>query len=356
MRRSRSSSRLVAAAVPGRRARRSRPRASSPRSSSPSWRTPTAASRSRPCRSRTSPTRSTTGRTSSRRASSSRRPARCSTGRVGAAAEARRRLARPRRDPGLRLAPGRRDARRLRRVRRLQVAHVAARNGVHDACGPERLDAIRPLAANWWAGDDPLRHLLRPAAAARRGQRGASTLSPAWFSWVGAAPTLELVARDRRRGDPRARRRRSRTASARASASSPATPRSSRPTSTARRSASRAPASWPPSAPGACAPRSTSTTPSATWTPRSTRSRLAKPRLRAAGVGVRPEHPAPVRADHARLVLASAPVRADPEAEAARRPVREDAHHPLPARRSATSRCRRCGRARRAGRPTECEW
>lgn len=58
---------------------------------------------------------------------------------------------------------------------------------------PERLDAIRPLAANWYAGEDPLDTYyglpLRLAEETRR-----LDLSPAWFSWVGAAPTLELVA------------------------------------------------------------------------------------------------------------------------------------------------------------------
>jgi selenocysteine lyase/cysteine desulfurase len=49
-----------------------------------------------------------------------------------------------------------------------------------------------PLAANWYAADDPFRDYydsgLRLATDARR-----LDLSPAWFSWVGTAPALELL-------------------------------------------------------------------------------------------------------------------------------------------------------------------
>jgi selenocysteine lyase/cysteine desulfurase len=57
---------------------------------------------------------------------------------------------------------------------------------------PERLDAIVPAAAGWWAGDDVHASYfgppLRLATTARR-----LDSSPAWFSWVGTAPALELV-------------------------------------------------------------------------------------------------------------------------------------------------------------------
>jgi len=57
---------------------------------------------------------------------------------------------------------------------------------------PARLDAIRPAAAGWYAGEDPYESYagppLRLAADARR-----LDTSPAWFSWAGAAPTLELI-------------------------------------------------------------------------------------------------------------------------------------------------------------------
>ena len=58
---------------------------------------------------------------------------------------------------------------------------------------PDRMDGLRPLAANWYAGDDPWTSIygspLRLAADARR-----FDVSPAWFSWVGAAESLELLA------------------------------------------------------------------------------------------------------------------------------------------------------------------
>jgi selenocysteine lyase/cysteine desulfurase len=57
---------------------------------------------------------------------------------------------------------------------------------------PERLDGVVPAAAGWWAGDDPHTAYtggpLRLASTARR-----LDSSPAWFSWVGTQPALELV-------------------------------------------------------------------------------------------------------------------------------------------------------------------
>lgn len=51
---------------------------------------------------------------------------------------------------------------------------------------------VVPSQAGWWAGDDPHGSYygppLRLAGDARR-----LDLSPAWFSWVGAAPALELL-------------------------------------------------------------------------------------------------------------------------------------------------------------------
>ncbi|RIQ18918.1 aminotransferase class V-fold PLP-dependent enzyme [Jiangella rhizosphaerae] len=53
-------------------------------------------------------------------------------------------------------------------------------------------ERVVPSQAGWWAGDDPHASYygppLRLAADARR-----LDLSPAWFSWVGAAPALELL-------------------------------------------------------------------------------------------------------------------------------------------------------------------
>ena len=57
----------------------------------------------------------------------------------------------------------------------------------------ERLEEIVPAAAGWFAGVDPYDSYygmpVRLAADARR-----LDTSPAWFSWVGCAPTLELIA------------------------------------------------------------------------------------------------------------------------------------------------------------------
>jgi selenocysteine lyase/cysteine desulfurase len=59
--------------------------------------------------------------------------------------------------------------------------------------GPERREELLPLAAGWYAGEDvPDSYYgapLRLAADARR-----FDLSPAWLSWVGAAPALALLA------------------------------------------------------------------------------------------------------------------------------------------------------------------
>jgi selenocysteine lyase/cysteine desulfurase len=61
------------------------------------------------------------------------------------------------------------------------------------AVRPELWDGLRPLAAGWYAGDDPWTSIydlpLRLARDARR-----FDTSPAWFSWVGAAVSLELLA------------------------------------------------------------------------------------------------------------------------------------------------------------------
>jgi selenocysteine lyase/cysteine desulfurase len=58
---------------------------------------------------------------------------------------------------------------------------------------PERREELLPLAAGWYAGADvPASYYgppLRLASDARR-----FDLSPAWLSWVGAAPAVELLA------------------------------------------------------------------------------------------------------------------------------------------------------------------
>jgi selenocysteine lyase/cysteine desulfurase len=58
---------------------------------------------------------------------------------------------------------------------------------------PERLAMLRPLYAGWYAGDNPWTAIygppLRLATDARR-----LDISPAWLSWVGTVPALELLA------------------------------------------------------------------------------------------------------------------------------------------------------------------
>ena len=62
------------------------------------------------------------------------------------------------------------------------------------ALGDELLELVEPLAAGWYAGEDPHASYygppLRLAASARR-----LDTSPAWFSWVGTEPAIELVRR-----------------------------------------------------------------------------------------------------------------------------------------------------------------
>lgn len=58
---------------------------------------------------------------------------------------------------------------------------------------PEHLDGLTPNNAGWYAGEDRWESIygspLRLAASARR-----FDVSPAWYSWVGQAPALELLA------------------------------------------------------------------------------------------------------------------------------------------------------------------
>ena len=56
----------------------------------------------------------------------------------------------------------------------------------------DALDDLVPHSAGWYAGEDPWTSIygspLRLAADARR-----FDVSPAWLSWVGQAPALELL-------------------------------------------------------------------------------------------------------------------------------------------------------------------
>jgi selenocysteine lyase/cysteine desulfurase len=58
----------------------------------------------------------------------------------------------------------------------------------------EHLDAIVPLAAGWYAAEDVHGSYCGPPMQLAAGARRLDT-SPAWFSWVGCRPALELVER-----------------------------------------------------------------------------------------------------------------------------------------------------------------
>ena len=111
---------------------------------------------------------------------------------------------------------------------------------------PERLDAIVPSQAGWYAGEDVYEAYIGPPLRLAHDARRLDT-SPAWFSWVGALPALRAAQRGRHRGDPRAQRRRWPTASAPGWGWSRRTRRSC-PWST--------PMGWSGCAPRACRPRS----------------------------------------------------------------------------------------------------
>jgi selenocysteine lyase/cysteine desulfurase len=69
---------------------------------------------------------------------------------------------------------------------------VSPRGTAFMSVRPERLAAVSPHAAGWYAGEDPQQSYfgppLRLAESARR-----LDVSPAWFSWVGTAPALKLL-------------------------------------------------------------------------------------------------------------------------------------------------------------------
>jgi selenocysteine lyase/cysteine desulfurase len=51
---------------------------------------------------------------------------------------------------------------------------------------------VPPLHAGWFAGEDPHTSYYGPPLRLARTARRLDT-SPAWFSWIGAAPALELL-------------------------------------------------------------------------------------------------------------------------------------------------------------------
>ena len=57
---------------------------------------------------------------------------------------------------------------------------------------PDRLDAIVPSQAGWYAGEDVYEAYIGPPLRLAHDARRLDT-SPAWFSWVGALPALQLL-------------------------------------------------------------------------------------------------------------------------------------------------------------------
>ena len=71
---------------------------------------------------------------------------------------------------------------------------MAPRGTVFIFVRDERLGAITPHSAGWYAGEDVHASYFGPPLRLARDARRLDT-SPAWFSWVGTAPALELVNR-----------------------------------------------------------------------------------------------------------------------------------------------------------------
>jgi selenocysteine lyase/cysteine desulfurase len=57
---------------------------------------------------------------------------------------------------------------------------------------PELHDQLTPMAAGWYAGEDPHASYYGPPLRLARDARRFD-VSPAWFPWIGTAPALELL-------------------------------------------------------------------------------------------------------------------------------------------------------------------
>lgn len=69
---------------------------------------------------------------------------------------------------------------------------MAPRGSSFLAVRPELRERLRPLAAGWYAGDDPHASYYGPPLRLATDARRFDT-SPAWFSWVGTQPALAVV-------------------------------------------------------------------------------------------------------------------------------------------------------------------
>jgi selenocysteine lyase/cysteine desulfurase len=69
---------------------------------------------------------------------------------------------------------------------------MAPRGAAFCYLAPALRDRLRPIAAGWYAGEDVAEAYYGPPLRLARSARRFDT-SPAWFSYVGAAPALELL-------------------------------------------------------------------------------------------------------------------------------------------------------------------
>ena len=70
---------------------------------------------------------------------------------------------------------------------------VSPRGTAFGVVRPERLGMLRPLYAGWYAGDDPWAAIYGPPLRLAKDARRLDT-SPAWLSWAGTVPALDLLA------------------------------------------------------------------------------------------------------------------------------------------------------------------
>jgi selenocysteine lyase/cysteine desulfurase len=69
---------------------------------------------------------------------------------------------------------------------------LSARGTAFGVIRPERLAMLRPLYANWYAGEDPWTSIYGPPLRLSNEARRLD-ISPAWLAWAGTLPSLELL-------------------------------------------------------------------------------------------------------------------------------------------------------------------
>jgi selenocysteine lyase/cysteine desulfurase len=71
---------------------------------------------------------------------------------------------------------------------------ISPRGSAFMTVAPERLESVLPSQAGWYAGEDVHDSYIGPPLRLAHDARRLDT-SPAWFSWVGTVPALELLNR-----------------------------------------------------------------------------------------------------------------------------------------------------------------